>query len=135
MFWKLSILTSLLAGLATIYILQPSWETQFSFFENLFSMAVPLAYVTGPYLGFGALAFWLRSNLRLSVVLFVIVVVLSIVCLGCIAVDPDAWRNGVRLEEGERMLPFIIASWHWFLFFLTAIITLLVFYLSKKDTK
>ncbi|MDG2103201.1 MAG: hypothetical protein P8J91_05575, partial [Pirellulaceae bacterium] len=110
MFWKLSILTSLLAGLATIYILQPGWETQFSFFENLFSMAVPLAFVTGPYLGFGALAFWLRSNFLLSVVLFVIVVVLSIVCLGCIAVDPDAWRNGVRLEEGERMLPFIIAS-------------------------
>ena len=135
MFWKLSILTSLLAGLATIYILQPGWEPQFSFFENLFLMAVPLAFMTGPYLGLGVLAFWLRSNFRLSVVLFVIVVVLSILCLGCIAVDQDAWRNRARFQGGQRMLPFVIALGHWFLFLLTAIITLAIFYLSKRDTK
>ena len=134
-FWKLSILTSLLAGLATIYILQPGWETQFSFVENLLLMAVPLAFMTGPYLGFGALAFWLRSNFRLSVALFVIVVFSSVLCLGCIAVDQDAWRNNASFEQGQRMLPFVIALGHWFLFLVTAIITLLVFYLSKKDTK
>lgn len=143
MFWKFSLVNSAFAAFATFYILatgtndDPSsfWNDRFSFIENLVLMAIPITWLIGPYAGMGGLAFWLRSNRRLSARLFGIFLLLSIIGVTLLAADQAVWIDSDNRRMGQRVAPFLIAFGQWAAVALVALITVPIFYFSKANPK
>ena len=133
MFWKLSLLTSSIAAIATLYIIFTGIEN-----PGPSSLAVALVgsvviiVLVGPYLAFGTIAFALRSHRILSGILFAIILAVSMSAVICLYVENDAWLNRDRSREGQRMVPFLIGMAEWISAVFTTAILLPLFLISKK---
>ena len=133
MYWKLSILTSAICAIATGYFVVAGTENRGpSFFAAALVLSVIFFVMVGPYLAFGALAFSIRSNRLLSVILFVIITIVSMSAVIALAIDNDAWLNRDRSREGQRMVPFLIGMAQWCSAVLVAAIFVPLFIFSKK---
>ena len=132
-----------LAAFATFYILSLGtnddtssfFNDRFSLIGNLFLMAVPLAWLIGPFVGMGGISFWLRSNRPLSALLFWVFLLLSIVGTTLLAADQAAWIAADNRHMGQRLAPFLIAFGQWAVVSLVALITVPIFYFSKANPK
>ena len=114
MFWKLSLLTSAIAAIATLYMIVTGIEDPGpSFLAAALVGSVVIIIMVGPYLAFGAIAFALRSHRLLSGVLFVIILAVSTSAVICLYVENDAWLKRDRSREGQRMAPFLIGMAEW----------------------
>ncbi len=133
MFWKLSLLTSSIAAIATLYIIVTDIENSGpSFFAIALVSAVVIIVMVGPYFAFGAIAFTLRSHRLLSGILFVIVLTVSMSAVICLCVENDAWFNRNKSREGQRMVPFLIGMAEWISAVFTMAILLPLFLILKK---
>ena len=136
MYWKLSVFTSTIAAMATVYdIVRVGQREGPSLLASILVFSVVATLLVGPHLVFAALAVWLRSHRVLSVILLVIVLVVSLSGVSALAVDTNAYLDRDQtFSGGQRMWPFLIGLAQWLAAVLTSAILLLAFYFLKQTS-
>ena len=137
MFWKLSLLVSFVAAASAVYNIvagTENWGPSFIAAAIMFTVAAVL--LVGPYLILGIIALMTRSNRTISLVLFTLILLFSVLGTTALSWETYAYLNRDKTQPDATNLGLLfIGMGQWFAATLFACITLPIYFYLRNENR